>query len=137
MIYRRISFERSSAIILLVSAATILCLNPRSTAARALDPKPAPSDQKDAPASPKPQGDKLQANRRDLNIDSLPDAPLPQGQAEEEAQSPATPLAPQPNQLLGLPPALTRAPLSGGDKLRIYIHKSFGPPAVILPAFGA
>jgi hypothetical protein len=28
-------------------------------------------------------------------------------------------------------------PLTGGDKFRIYIHKSFGPPAVILPAFGA
>src|SRR5260370_42444837 len=83
-----------------------------------------------------PQRDNLQTTRRDSNIDSLPDAPLPPQQAQEEAQSPATPLAQQPNQLLGLPPALTRTPLSGSDKLRIYIHKSFGPPAVILPAFG-
>jgi len=136
MIYRRISFGRSSAIILLVSATIILCLNPRSTAAQTSEAKPAPTDQKDAPASPKPQGDKLQASRRDLNIDSLPDAPLPQGQAEEEAQSPATPLAQQPNQLLGLPPALTRTTLTGEDKLQIYIHKAFGPPAVVLPALG-
>jgi len=45
-------------------------------------------------------------------------------------------MAQHPNQLLGLPPALTRTPLTAEDKLRIYIHKSFGPPAVILPAFG-
>jgi hypothetical protein len=136
MIYRRISLGRSSAIILLVSATTILCLNPRSTAAQTSEAKPAPTDQKDAPASPKPQGDKLQATRRDLNVDSLPDAPLPAGQAQEEAQPPATPLAQQPNQLLALPPALTRTPVTGGDKLQIYIHKTFGPPAVVLPALG-
>jgi hypothetical protein len=136
MAYWRISLGRSFAIILLLSATTILCLNPRSTAAQALEPKPAPTDQKDAPASPKSQGDKLQTTRRDLNIDSLPDAPLPQGQSQGEAQDPAKPSAQQPNQVLGLPPALTRIPLSGSDKLRIYVHKSFGPPAVILPAFG-
>ena len=136
MIYRRFSFGRSSAIILLLSATTILCLNPRSTAAQTSEAKPAPTDQKDAPTSPKPQGDKLQATRRGLNIDSLPDAPLPQGQAKEEAQYPATPLAQQPNQLLGLPPALTRTTLTGEDKLQIYIHKAFGPPAVVLPALG-
>jgi len=136
MIYRRISLGRSSAIILLVSATTILCLNPRSTAAQTSEAKPAPTDQKDAPASPKPQGDKLQATRRDLNVASLPDAPLPTGQAQEEAQAPAAPFAQQPNQLLALPPALTRTPVTGGDKLQFYIHKAFGPPAVVLPALG-
>jgi hypothetical protein len=136
MTYRRINFGRSSAIILLLFATTILCLQPRSINAQDLEVKPAPSDHKDVPPSSMPQGDKLQTTRRDLNVDSLPDAPLPAGQAQEEAQDPATPLAQQPNQLLGLPPALTRTPLTGGDKLRIYIHKSFGPPAVILPAFG-
>jgi hypothetical protein len=137
MAYWRISLGRSFAIILVASAATTIpCLNPRASAAQTSEAKPAPTNQKDAPASPEPQGNKLHASQRDLNIDSLPDAPLPQGQAQEEAQFPATSLAQQPNQLLGLPPALTRTPLSGSDKLRIYIHKSFGPPALILPAFG-
>ena len=136
MIYRRISFGRSSAIILLVSATTILCLNPRSTAAQTSEAKPAPTDHKAVPASSIPQGDKLQTTRRDLNADSLPDAPLPAEQPQEEDQSPATPMAQQPNQLLGLPPALTRTTLTGEDKLQIYIHKAFGPPAVVLPALG-
>jgi hypothetical protein len=136
MIYRRISFGRSSAIILLVSATTILCLNPRSTAAQTSEAKPAPTDHKAVPASSIPQGDKLQTTRRDLNADSLPDAPLPAAQPQEEAQSPATPLAQQPNQLLGLPPTLIRTTLTGEDKLQIYIHKAFGPPAVVLPALG-
>jgi hypothetical protein len=136
MIYRRISLGRSSAIILSLSLTTICCLNPPSIAAQVSEAKPAPTDQKDASASSKSQGDKLQTTRRDLNIDSLPDRPLPQGQAQEETQSPATPLAQQPNQLLGLPPALTRTTLTGEDKLQIYIHKAFGPPAVVLPAFG-
>jgi hypothetical protein len=35
-----------------------------------------------------------------------------------------------------LPPTLTRSPLTGEDEFRIYIHKAFGPPAVILPALG-
>src|SRR5260370_12689219 len=42
----------------------------------------------------------------------------------------------QTNQLALLPPTLTRTPLTGEDKLWIYIHKAFGPPAVILPALG-
>ncbi len=136
MIYRRFSFGRSSAIIFLLSASTIFCLNPRSTGAQASEAKPAPTDREAVSPSFMPQGDKLQTTRRDLSIDSLPDAPLPVEHAQEEAQSPAMPLGQQSNQVLGLPPALTQTPLTGSDKLRIYIHKSFGPPAVILPAFG-
>jgi hypothetical protein len=136
MTYRRISLGRSSAIILFLSATTIFCLHPRSTAAQDLEAKPAPTDHKDVPASSIPQGDKLQTTRRDVNIDSLPDAPVPGGQAQGEGQAPATPAAQQANQVLGLPPALTRTPLTGKDKLQIYIHKTFGPPAVVLPALG-
>jgi len=80
-----------------------------------------------------------------LTGDPLPDAPLPKGQAQEQEQEQeqdqdqdaVAPSSVQPNQVLGLPPTLTRTALTGGDKFRIYIHKSFGPPAVILPAFGA
>ena len=128
MTYCRIRFERSSAIILFVI--TIFCLHPPSVAAQDLDAKPASADHTDvAPSS------KLPA-RQDLTRDSLPDAPVPAGQTQAQTQDPATPLAQQSNQVLGLPPALTRTPLTGEDKLRIYIHKTFGPPAVILPAFG-
>src|ERR1700739_855422 len=36
-----------------------------------------------------------------------------------------------------LPPGLTRISLTASDKFHIYIHKTFGPPAVILPTLGA
>jgi hypothetical protein len=134
MTYCRIRFGRSSAIILL--ATTIFCLHPPSVAAQDLDAKPASANQGDVAPSFIFYGDELPPARQDLTRDSLPDAPLPAGHAQEQAQDPATPLAQQPNQLLALPPALTRARLTGDDKLRIYIHKTFGPPAVILPAFG-
>jgi hypothetical protein len=134
MTYWPISLGRLSAIIL--SATAIFCLHPRFVAAQALEAKPASTDHTDVAPSSVFHGDQLQPTRQDLTRDSLPDAPLPAGQAQGEAQAPATPLAQQPNQVLGLPPALTRTPLTGGEKFRIYIHKSFGPPAVILPAFG-
>jgi hypothetical protein len=119
-----------------LSAAAIFCLHPPSAAAQDLDAKPAPTDHADVASSFIFYGDELPPARQDLTRGSLPDAPLPAGQAQEPAQDPATPLAQQPNQLLALPPALTRTQLTGEDKLRIYIHKTFGPPAVILPAFG-
>jgi hypothetical protein len=134
MTYCRIRFGRSSAIILF--ATTIFCLHPSSICAQDLDAKPASVDHAGAALSSILQGDEPQPARQDLTRDSLPDAPLPAGQAQGQAQDPATPSGRQTNQVLGLPPALTRTPLTGGDKLRIYIHKSFGPPALILPAFG-
>src|SRR6202040_1854576 len=80
----------------------------------------------------------LQPSRRDLSVSSLPDGSLPARQAQGEAQFPAaTPAAQQPNPLAILSPTLTSTPLTAKDMFRIYIHKSFGPPAVILPAFGA
>ena len=70
-------------------------------------------------------------------VATLPDAPMPQEQAEDQsAPSPAdsgTHLNPFPI----LSPRLTRAPLTIQNKFLIYAHKTFGPPAVILPAFGA
>jgi hypothetical protein len=134
MSYWRISLRRSSPIIWFATA--IFCLQTRSVAGQDLEAKPAATDHEKVPTSSKPQGDRLQPTGQDLNGDSLPDAPLPAGQAQEEAQAPAAPLAQQPNQLLALPPELTRNPLTEGDKLQIYIHKAFGPPAVVLPALG-
>jgi hypothetical protein len=71
---------------------------------------------------------------QDAVLDTLPDAPMPQD------QPPSSPLVSSEthlNQFPVLPPGLTRAPLTFQDKIRIYEHKTFGPPAVMLPAFGA
>jgi hypothetical protein len=106
-------------------------------AAQDLDAKPASTGHADVAPFSMFHGDELQPARQDLTGDPLPDAPLPKGQAQGQDHNPVAPSSLQPNQVLGLPPTLTRTPLTGGDKFRIYIHKSFGPPAVILPAFGA
>jgi hypothetical protein len=74
----------------------------------------------------------------DAVVATLPDAPMPQ-QDEAQDQSPPGTAVPETHLNLFpiLPPGLTRAPLTLQDKVRIYEHKTFGPPAVILPAFGA
>src|SRR5580704_3281812 len=73
----------------------------------------------------------------DAVVATLPDAPMPQDQAQD--QSPPSPAdsGTHLNQFPILSPGRTRAPLTMQDKFLIYAHKSFGPPAVILPAFGA
>src|SRR5258706_6163853 len=73
----------------------------------------------------------------DALIATLPDAPMPQDHAQDQTpSSPADP-ATHLNQFPILSPRLTRAPLTFQDKFVIYAHKSFGPPALILPALGA
>jgi len=73
----------------------------------------------------------------DAAVATLPDTPMPQEQTQDQsAASPAdsgTHLNPFPI----LSPRLTRAPLTIQNKFLIYAHKTFGPPAVILPGFGA
>ena len=135
MTYWRSTLERLSTTILFATTAFFLCLRP--TAAQDLKAKPAPTDHADVAPASISHGDELQPTRQDLTGNSLPDAPLPKGQAKGQDQNPVTPSGLQTNQVLGLPPTLTRARLTGEDKLQIYIHKAFGPPAVILPAFGA
>jgi hypothetical protein len=73
----------------------------------------------------------------DAVIATLPDAPMPQDQAQ--APNPPAPAVSGThlNQYPILSPRLTRAPMTIQDKFVIYAHKSFGPPALILPAFGA
>jgi hypothetical protein len=81
--------------------------------------------------------DKRTAATNDTAADSLPDAPVPQDQMQNQPP-PSSPVSgTHLNQFPVLPPGLTRVPLTGSDKFRIYIHKTYGPPAVILPAFGA
>jgi hypothetical protein len=73
----------------------------------------------------------------DTVIAALPDAPMPQDQPHDA--NPPTPAVSGEhlNQYPILSPRLTRAPMTIQDKFVIYAHKSFGPPALILPAFGA
>jgi len=68
---------------------------------------------------------------------TLPDAPTPQDQAQDQTPSSPPDPAAHLNQFPILSPRLTRAPLAFQDKFQIYAHKSFGPPALILPALGA
>jgi hypothetical protein len=135
MTYWGIRLGRLSAAILF--ATTVLCRHPHSVVAQDSKAKPVSRDHADVSPSALPDRDEPQPVRQDLNRDSLPDAPLPTAPEQEAAQSPATSSDTQPNQILALPPALTRNPMTGEDKFRIYIHKTFGPPALILPAFGA
>jgi hypothetical protein len=68
---------------------------------------------------------------------ALPDAPMPQEQAQEQVPPSSADSETHLNQFPILSPRLTRTPLTVRDKFLIYAHKSFGPPAVILPGFGA
>jgi hypothetical protein len=65
---------------------------------------------------------------------NLPDAPQPQGQSN----LPRSSSHPQDeNSALLFLPVKSSNSLSFGDKFTIYAHQTFGPPAVIFPAFTA
>jgi hypothetical protein len=67
-------------------------------------------------------------------VASLPDAPQPQGQSN----LPSSSSHPQDeNSALLFLPVKSSPGLSFGDKFKIYAHQTFGPPAVIFPAFAA
>jgi hypothetical protein len=51
----------------------------------------------------------------------------------ETSSAGGQPLSPLPF----LPARMTRRPLTAEEKLSVYVHRTFGPPALILPAFGA
>jgi hypothetical protein len=70
-------------------------------------------------------------------VAALPDAPMPQDQAQDQPPAPAQDSETHLNEFPTLSPKLTRSPLTIQEKFVIYAHKSFGPPAVILPALGA
>jgi hypothetical protein len=136
MTYWRIRSWRSSGIMLLWVAiffAHSRCLiaqdwkEKSSSTERPYDALSSVSNQKDEHL---PTTDKLVA-------DPLPDAPMPQGQMQNQSSPPATPSGQHLNQFPVLPPRLTNTPLTAEDKFRIYVHGAFGPPAVILPAMGA
>lgn len=78
-------------------------------------------------------------------ISSLPDAPVPKladsmQSSETTSDAQRADQWPQPqsgsNRVLPLP-AAKLGPLSFGEKFKMYYHQTFGPPAVVFPAFAA
>jgi len=123
---------------ILLVAAAILSAHPPAVLSQDLESLFSSTQRAQEDPSSVPGRDKDQTPLADdAVVATLPDAPMPQKQAEDQsAPSPAdsgTHLNPFPI----LSPRLTRAPLTIQNKFLIYAHKTFGPPAVILPAFGA
>jgi hypothetical protein len=123
---------------ILLVAAAILSTHPLAVFSQDLESRFSSTQRAQEDPSSVPGRDKDQTPLADgAVVATLPDAPMPQEQAEDQsAPSPAgsgTHLNPFPI----LSPRLTRAPLTIQNKFLIYAHKTFGPPAVILPAFGA
>jgi hypothetical protein len=127
---------------ILLVAAAILSAHPRAVFSQDLESRsPSTLRSHDDSSSVPDQASKTMPLTDDAVVAALPDAPRPQDQSQDQSQDPPPP-APAVsgtylNQFPVLPPRLTRAPLTIQDKFHIYVHKSFGPPAVILPAFGA
>jgi hypothetical protein len=123
---------------LLLVVASVSSVHPCAVFSHELENRPPSTlrSQDDSPSVPDQAKNHI-ATADDAVVASLPDAPMPQNRAQN--QSPSSPAGSEThlNQFPILSPGLTRAPLTIQDKFRIYAHKSFGPPAVILPAFGA
>ena len=127
---------------ILLVAAAILSAHPCAVFSQDLESRSASTQRSQGnpssvPASV-PDHDKDHASLADdAVVANLPDAPMPQDQAQD--QSPPSPVdsGTHLNPFPILSPRLTRAPLTLQNKFLIYTHKTFGPPAVILPAFGA
>ena len=80
-------------------------------------------------------GQILNDNKIDLTITSEGIGATLHATAERKEASSASsqPLNPLPF----LPARMTRKSLTAEEKLSVYVHRTFGPPALILPAFGA
>ncbi len=74
------------------------------------------------------------AETKNRQAAGLPDAP--QARAQSNLPSPSSHLQDENSAVLFLPVKSSRS-LSFGDKFTIYTHQTFGPPALILPAFKA
>jgi hypothetical protein len=133
-----VRFTHFSGILLV--AATIVSARPCAVFAQELESR-SPSNLRslDDSFSVPDQAKQHSPMSDEAGLGAFPDAPMPQNQAQD--QLPPSPVVPAPathlNQFPVLPPGLTRAPLTFQDKLHIYEHKTFGPAALILPAFGA
>jgi hypothetical protein len=72
------------------------------------------------------------AGTMDQQAANLPDAPQPQ---DHSSPSSSSPISQGQNSALLFLPVKSSHSLSFSDKFTIYTHQTFGPPAVILPAF--
>ena len=130
-------FGRLSA---LLTAAAIVCAHPSVVLSQDLQGG-SPSSLRSAndASSTSDLAKKHMSSADAVQFAALPDAPVPQDQTQaQDPPTPASPVSETPvNRYPVLPPRLTRTPLTFQDKFRIYEHKAFGPPAVILPGFGA
>ena len=136
MTNHRVRFGHSSSILLV--AAAIFSAHPCAMFSQDLESR-SPStlrSQDDFPSVPD-QARRSMSLSKDEGVATLPDAPMPQDQAQDQSPPSHAGSETHLNQFPILSPGLTRAPLTFQDKFQIYVHKSFGPPAVILPAFGA
>jgi len=140
MTNNRVRFGRLSGMLLVAGA--MFSAHPRLLFSQELESRsPSTLRSRDDSSSVPEQAKKHEASADDAVFAALPDAPMPQHQEQDQAQeqSPSSPAVSEThlNQFPVLPPGLTRAPLTIQDKFHIYAHKTFGPPAVILPALGA
>jgi hypothetical protein len=80
-------------------------------------------------------GQILSDNKMDLTITSrgMNEKFLATAERKETSSAGGQPLSP----LAFLPAPATRKPLTAEGKLSVYVHRTFGPSAFILPAFGA
>ncbi len=124
-------FIRTTVIALCLSAAyapvvvsqeTKKDADPCSSSSDTAFPCPSSAGKKEIPETP---------GRQAAN---LPDAPQPQGQNNLPGSWPHPQAA---NSAVLFLPVATSQRLSFSDKVTIYTHQTFGPPALILPAFRA
>src|SRR5580700_7342495 len=106
MTYRRVRFGPLSGVILIATA--ILSAHSRSIVAQELERQPSSTDHSQgAVPSPLNREDKSTSATNDLVEASLPDAPMPAGQTQDQSQSPKTVSGQKLNRLPILPPRRT------------------------------
>jgi hypothetical protein len=99
-------------------------------------PSPSALDSQHDLSSVSDQANNLLSSANVAVVADLPDAPMPQYHAQDQPPASGQDSETHLNQFPVLSPKVTRSPLTIQEKFVIYAHKSFGPPAVILPALG-
>jgi hypothetical protein len=136
MMNNRVKLGRLSGILLVVAA--LLSAHPCAVFSQDVESRsPSTLRSQDDSSSVSDQTKNHMPLTEDAVVAMLPDAPMAQDQAQDPSPPAPVVSATHLNQFPVLPPGLTRFPLTIHDKFNIYAHKSFGPPAVILPALGA
>jgi hypothetical protein len=136
MTSHRLRFGNLSGILL--AAAAIISASPCALFSQDLESRsPSTLRSQDDYSAVSDRAEKQMPSADDAVIATLPDAPMPQDQAQDPPPPAPAVSGTHLNQYPIFSPGLTRAPMTIQDKFVIYAHKSFGPPAVILPAFGA